>query len=141
MRSGRHHRTGFTLLELLCVIAIITILAGLLLGPVSRALQKARAMKWGNEAPVLLDATVTELRRHFRGMRDFPPVTLELLETGRLLEEAQLRFLKDRRVRFFPFTGADADDRVVIEVRIDAGVLVAAGTLRATKGEITRPPE
>jgi prepilin-type N-terminal cleavage/methylation domain-containing protein len=135
----RHH--GFTLLELLCVVAIITILAGLLLGPVSRALQRARAMKWGNEAPALLDDTVSHLRARFQGMRDFPPITLEFLESSALLGPTQLRFLKDRRVKYVPFAGPDPEDLVVIEVRLEPGFLVEPGLLTATKGDITKPAD
>jgi prepilin-type N-terminal cleavage/methylation domain-containing protein len=38
---GQTCRLGFTLLELLCVIAIIAILAGFILGPVAKARTKA----------------------------------------------------------------------------------------------------
>jgi prepilin-type N-terminal cleavage/methylation domain-containing protein len=142
MKQLKAHRqsAGVTMLELLCVIALITILAGLLLGPVSQALRRARAMKWGYEAPALLESTVSQLRKHFQGKKDFPPVTLASLETGSLLEPSQLRFLKDRRVTFVPFAGADPDEQVVIEVRLGSGFLVEAGQLTATKGEITKPP-
>jgi len=138
---ARHQSAGFTLLELLCVIALITILAGLLLGPVSRALRRARAMKWGNEAPGLLDSTVGQLKKHYQGKTGFPPVTLTSLETAGLLEPSQLRFLKDRRVTFFPFAGDDLDEQVVIEVRLERGFLTEPGELTATKGDITKPPE
>jgi prepilin-type N-terminal cleavage/methylation domain-containing protein len=142
MKQLKAHRqsAGVTMLELLCVIALITILAGLLLGPVSQALRRARAMKWGYEAPALLESTVSQLRKHFQGKKDFPPVTLASLETGSLLDPSQLRFLKDRRVTFVPFAGADPDEQVVIEVRLGSGFLVEAGQLTATKGEITKPP-
>jgi hypothetical protein len=129
------------MLELVCVIGLITILAGLLLGPVSRALRRARAMKWGEDAPLLLEATVQRLRTVFQGRTDFPTVTLESLEVGNLLEASQVRFLKDRRVTFIPFAGVDPDELVVIEVKLERGFLVEAGHLTTTKGEITKPPE
>ncbi len=139
--KGRRWTAGFTLIELLCTIALIMILAGLLLGPVSRALHRARAMKWGNEAPVLLDATVSQLRRHFQGQTGFPPVTLTILENAHLVDPAQLRFLKDRRVTYTAFAGSDPDGLVVILVRLEPGFLTEAGELTATKGDITKPPE
>lgn len=44
MRFTRHGiRAGLTLIELLCVIAIIMVLAGLLLGPASRVLRRVCA--------------------------------------------------------------------------------------------------
>lgn len=132
---------GVTLIELLCVFALITILAGLLLGPVSRALRNARAMQWGDQAPALLASTVSQLKTHFQGRSNFAPVTLTAVETGRLLDPSQLRFLKDRRVTFIPFAGTDPDDQIVILVRLERGFLVEAGQLTATKGDITNPPE
>jgi hypothetical protein len=59
----------------------------------------------------------------------FPIVTLRSLELGSLLDSSLLRFLKDRRVTFFPFAGADSDEQVVIDVRLDRGFLVEAGHL------------
>jgi len=131
MKQFKVHRqsAGFTMLEILCVIALITILAGLLMGPVSRALRRARAMKWGHEAPVLLDSTVSQLKKHFQGKTGFPPVTLTSLETAGLLEPSQLRFLKDRRVTFVPFAGDHPDDQIVIEVRLERGFLRDRGEL------------
>jgi prepilin-type N-terminal cleavage/methylation domain-containing protein len=141
-RSEAHRQSaGVTLLEVLCSIVLITILAALLLGPVSRALRRARAMKWGDQAPVLLESTVSQLKKCFQGKTDFPPVTLAALEVGSLLEPSQLQFLKDRRVTFVPFAGADPDEQVVIKVRLEPGFLVEAGQLTATKGEITKPPD
>ncbi len=138
---ARRRSTGVTMLELLCVIALITILAGLLLGPVNRALRRARAMEWGQDAPVLLQAVVTRLQKHFQGRKDFPPVTLAALEGGGLLEPSQLQFLKDRRVTFTPFAGTDPDEQVVIHVRLERGFLTEAGWLTASKGDITKPRE
>jgi prepilin-type N-terminal cleavage/methylation domain-containing protein len=137
----RRRSAGFTLLELLCVIALITILAGLLLGPVSRALRRARAMKWGHEAPLLLDSTVSQLKKHFQGKTGFPPVTLRALETAGLLEPSQVRFLKDRRVTYVPFAGDDPDEQIVILARLERGFLTEPGELTATKGDITKPPQ
>jgi prepilin-type N-terminal cleavage/methylation domain-containing protein len=132
---------GVTLLELLCVVAIITVLAGLLLAPVSRILQRARAMKWGNEAPVLLESTLVQLRSRYQGRKNFPQVTLESLVTNGLLTPSLLGFLRDRRVTFRSFTSMHSDDFVVIEVRLPSGFLVESGQLTVTKGDIVRPPE
>ena len=136
---NRHRWSGFTLIELLCVIALIAILASLLLGPVSRAMHRAIAMQWAQDADLLLESTVKELRKHFQGQVGFPAVTLAFLETNRLLDARQLGFLKDRRVTFSPFAGADPDELVVILVRIDPGFLTDRGSLTATKGRITKP--
>ena len=57
------------------------------------------------------------------------------------LDSSLLRFLKDRRVTFFPFAGADPDEQVVIDVRLARGLLVEGGHLTATQGEMTQPPK
>ena len=141
----KRNRLGLSLVELLCVIGIITVLAGLLLGPVARAMHRAQAMKWAESAQVQLQAIVHQLRAHFRGRQDFPSVTLEQLEAGHLLDSSMLSFLKDRRVSFIPFSGSDPDDQVVILVKIESGFLTKfftdTGFLTETKGSLTKPPE
>ena len=140
MRFERQRaRAGVTLLEILCAIAIIGILAGLLLGPVARALKRARAMQWAEDAGARLESTVQQLQKHFRGLDDFPLVTLDQLENQGMLGPYEIRFLKDRRVTFHPFAGSDPDDQVVILVRIEPGFLTEAGVLIETKERITKP--
>lgn len=143
MKSCVHRptRRGFTLTELLCVMAIITILAALLLGSTARVLQKVRADQWSNRASEDLRMTVEQLRRHYQGKSEFPLVTLDQITTRNLVGPSQLRFLRDRRVRFVPFRGADPDAMVVIVVRLDAGFLTDADLLTETKGAITALPE
>jgi hypothetical protein len=142
MKSSRSRRllAGVTLIELLCVFALITILASLLLGPVSHALRRARAMKWAEDAEHLLHTTVTKLRTHFAGQQGFPEITLAFLETSGILDAQHVRFLKDRRVVFTPFAGGDSEEKVVIWVKLESGFLTTAGSLTTTKGEITKPP-
>jgi len=127
------------LVELLCVIAIITVLAALVLGPASRALQKTRADQWAEQAGVTLESIVNKLQKNYQGKPTFPPVTLADLETSGILNPAQIRFLKDPRVTFTPFTGADSEDKVVVSVQLEAGFWNGGGALTATKGQITKP--
>lgn len=130
-------RRGFTLIELLCVVAIIGILASLLLGPVSRALQKARAAEWADKVNQRIERVVNALRAHCsKG-----PVTdrlnpEQLFERG-IIDSEQLRFLGDRRVRYVPFVTADPDDLVVIEVRIPRSFLNDEGVERVRKERLT----
>ena len=132
---------GLTLIEILCVIAIILVLAGLVLGPAGHALKRVRADKWGEDSTVRLRATVEQLQKHFRGRQDFPSVTLEAIEAGRLVGPAELDFLKDHRVTFIPFAGADPDEQIVIRVEVERGFLTEAGQQTTTKGDITKLPE
>jgi prepilin-type N-terminal cleavage/methylation domain-containing protein len=134
-------RAGLTLIELLCVIAIILVLAGLVLGPASRALHRVRADKWAEDSAIRLQATVEQLQKHFQGKHDFPPVMLENIETEHLVGPAELGFLKDRRVTFIPFAGSDPDEKVVIRVELERGYLTEGGFQTETKGAITAVPE
>lgn len=122
-------------------MAIIAILATLVLSPAMRVLQKVRADQWADRAMTDLRLTVSQLRKHFQGQVDFPPVSLDTVERMRFVEPAQLRFLKDPQVTFFPFAGVDPGEQVVIRVRLHRGFLTELSHLEATKGEITRPPD
>jgi len=134
---GRRVQAGFTLLELLCVIAIIIVLAALVLGVAGRVLKRLRNDEWGNKAEVRLQATVDQLRKHFAGQQQFPPVTLETIQAGHLVGSFELDFLKDRRVTFVPFAASDPDEKVVISVAVERGFFTDPSTETATKGSIT----
>jgi type II secretory pathway pseudopilin PulG len=135
----RRIRTGLTLIELLCVIALIMVLATLLLGAASRVLQKVRADQWTEQADVQLGMIVKELKTHYQGKRTFPLVTLANLESHGILNPAQIRFLNDPRVTFAPFSATDDEEKIVISVQIEKGFWGAGGVLAATKGLITKP--
>jgi type II secretory pathway pseudopilin PulG len=139
--SCQRSRAGVTVVELLCVIAIILVLAGLLLGPASRILQRVRADQWADRAAVHLQATVEQLQTHCRARPDFPLLTLERLQSERLLGSAELDFLKDRRVTFTPFAGSDSDEKIVIRVELQRGYLTEPGVLTETKGDLARLPQ
>lgn len=139
---GQRNQAGLTLIELLCVIAIILVLAGLVLGPAARALRRVRADKWAADAEIHLQATVEQLQQHFQGKADFAPVTLERIETEHLVGPLELNFLKDPRVTFTPFAGAESDEKVVIRVVLERGYLTDPGQeTEKTKGEITQLPK
>jgi len=92
-----------------------------------------------DEATTDLELTVTQLHTYFRGKVEFPEVTLDAIESMRLLRPAQLQFLKVPQVTFIPFAGSDPDEQVVIKVRLQKGFFTDPSNMEATKGEITRP--
>lgn len=132
---------GVTLIELLCALAIIAVLATLLLGPAGRALGKARAMQWNNRAEVLTGEITDRLRTVFAGQKEFRRVNLTDLERDGVLLGSQVRFLRDPRVTFNPFAGTDPDELPVIQVRLKPGFLDSGGSLVVDKGELTREPK
>lgn len=133
--------SGFSLLELLCVISIIMVLASLLLGPASRVLGRVLADQWSDQASNLLAETVNELNQRFQGLDSFPLVTLEQIEVQGLLKPRELRFLKDPRVTFVPFTGSDPADKIVIQVQLKRGFWTEGSELIERKEAITHVPK
>jgi hypothetical protein len=98
------------------------------------------ADKWYDQASYLLGETVSHLNQHFQGQQDFPLVTIEAIEAQGLLKPAELHFLKDSRVTFVPFSGADPNEKVVILVRLKHGFLTEGSELIERKEAITRVP-
>lgn len=129
---------GVTLIELLCTMAIIAVLATMLLGPAGRALAKARAMQWNNRARVTTGEITERLRAVFAGQTAFRRITLEELERDGVLPGSQASFLRDSRVTFTSFAGVDPDGQPVIEVRLKPAFLDSGGTMVLSKGDLTR---
>jgi prepilin-type N-terminal cleavage/methylation domain-containing protein len=132
-------RRAFTLIELLCVIAIIAVLASLLLGASARVLKRIRADEWGDKSSFQFGLVQEKLRKRFAGREDFPAVTLEQLEAEGVLQPTQVRFLRDKRVAFVPFSGAEPSNFVVVALRIERGFFTDAETRVLTKGEVVAP--
>jgi general secretion pathway protein H len=64
MTSGRKAEAGFTLVEMVCVIAIIAMLAAILLPHISRATSRPRLEGYAVETASLLKADRTAAMRH-----------------------------------------------------------------------------
>lgn len=138
--TTQSRRCGVTLIELLCAMAIIAVLATLLLGPAGRALKRARAMQWADIAERQTEQVAEQLQRYLNGRDNYPLQTLDGLEGAGALGPAQVRFLRDRRVTFTPFSGADPDEMVIISAQLESGFLTTAGTITVTKAR-TKPPK
>jgi prepilin-type N-terminal cleavage/methylation domain-containing protein len=138
---GNKAAHGLTLIELLCVIGIIVVLATMLLGPAGRILRRVLADQWSENAEMLLRATVQQLNQHFGGDSTFGLITLDRIESEGLLKPNELQFLKDPRVTFIPFSGTDPDEKIVISVQLKRGFWTDAGVLSEAKQAITHVPQ
>lgn len=127
---------GFSLIELLAVMAILAILVGLLLPSLGGALQRARRMKWEFEADAHLDHVRTHLKAFYTTQATYPALTLEQLRQLKVLDERAVRFLRTKGVEFHPFTHLHPDDHPAVRILHQSGRNVWLWEL--TKGEITR---
>ena len=124
---------GFSLVELMCVIAIIAIMASLLAGPALRALDKAKALEW--EHANLTDEFRDSLRKHFGNSPAYPEFSRDALFEAGIVSRNVFEFLKDKRVRYVPFSSRDPDEKIILEVR------VSHKDVRTLTKASVRPPE
>jgi type II secretory pathway pseudopilin PulG len=125
------------MIELLCVIAIIGVLAALLLGPVSRALKNARDADWADKASYQLERVIESLKAHYEGQAVSERLTVQQLFDRGILDEYQRRFLTDRRVEYHAFVTADPDSMVVIRIDFPKSFFGDARVEQVRKGRLT----
>lgn len=107
-----------TLIELLCVMAIIGILMSLMAPAVFKALRKARQLSGEVEGPAFQE----EIQRKYTPYRLANPNHPTLDRDGFIqacgLSAKAAAWLKSREVRFIPFSGATPATSGVIEQRM-----------------------
>ena len=114
----RRGQRGFSLIELMCVIAIILILLGLMMGPILRAYKKAKNFGWENDSQALTDRFTEKMRQHFGDAPEYPAFTADQLYQGGLIDNGLRSFLRDKRVQYFPFSSQSPDEVVILQVNI-----------------------
>jgi prepilin-type N-terminal cleavage/methylation domain-containing protein len=114
----RRQKAGFTLVELLCVMAIILILAGLMLGPVMRAYRKAKNFAGENNGTELVYRFIEKLRTNLDAVPDHPPLTIDQLYDAGIIDSPLRTFLKDKSVQYFPFSSKAPDHTVVLQATL-----------------------
>lgn len=110
-------RSGFSLIELLCVLGIIGILLSLLLPAVFGAFKKAKKTLFGVQEPAYVERIQAKYTPYRLAHPTHPVLDRDafIREVG--LEDPVARWLRSAAVTYHPFSGASAPDFVVIEHR------------------------
>jgi prepilin-type N-terminal cleavage/methylation domain-containing protein len=108
--------SAFSLIELMCVMTIIAILASLMLGPISKAFAKAKRFDWEQKSEALVNRFESQMRQQFGEALDYPALTIDQMFEGRIIDGTLRDFLKDKRVQFMPFSSSTPDAKPILIV-------------------------
>jgi prepilin-type N-terminal cleavage/methylation domain-containing protein len=128
---------GVTLIELLCVITIISILISLLMPAVSRAYQKAKAMSDEVEAPEIADLVITASRNYCTVVTNYRFESKSDFATKCVLPPKGRDWVTAGRTEFAPFGCQDSASKVVLVFHYGRN---NARSYHFTAGQLSRVP-
>jgi len=121
VKSGMSHRSStaaaFSLVELLCVVVVIGLLAALLLTAVTAAYGRVKRMQQEFEGPSLVEYLRDRLTTFCERQGNYPALSAKQLHELDIFDSRVMDFLRWRGVEFHPFSSSDGTNKIVLEVR------------------------
>jgi prepilin-type N-terminal cleavage/methylation domain-containing protein len=117
----QNHRAAaaFTLIEMLLVIGIIGILAGLLLGPINKAYTSTQNKAWRAQARDFYDYMQEHLAKYYQANPNYPVLTARDLYQQNVFNDRIMNFLRCPHVQYTPFSLSDPTNKVIFQIDED----------------------
>jgi hypothetical protein len=126
--------SGFTIIELLAIMAILGVAANFLLSPVYRAHALAKDEIWRMEAGDVTQDIRKHLSRYYQSQTNYPLLSPVGLYQRGVFDDCIMDFLQCPHVQYVPFSINDADDKIILRIDYQGDT----NDLILTKGQVIK---